>query len=165
MHINSIESIRFREAELPAGRDRHFTKRVCLGVCTQYFLPYWCCYSVLSTRAVTAYRKWALSLCITPNTILFRGMYLQSRFLYWAAYRRQLGYPSCEVFEKLSLLQGRQGDTCVWVFLPIAARTCFRIFCLFVFYFCQIHEMFNCWLNKMTNFCNGLFNFGHGQIL
>lgn len=86
-------------------------------------------------------------------------------FLYWAAYRRQLGYPSCEVFEKLSLLQGRQGDTCVWVFLPIAARTCFRIFCLFVFYFCQIHEMFNCLLNKMTNFCNGLFNFGHGQIL
>lgn len=85
-------------------------------------------------------------------------------FLYWAAYRRQLGYPSCEVFEKLSLLQGRQGDTCVWVFLPIAARTCFRIFCLFVFYFCQIHEMFNCLLNK-TNFCNGLFNFGHGQIL
>ena len=86
-------------------------------------------------------------------------------FLYWAAYRRQLGYPSCEVFEKLSLLQGRQGDTCVWVFLPIAARTCFRIFCLLVFYFCQIHEMFNCLLNKMTNFCNGLFNFGHGQIL
>lgn len=86
-------------------------------------------------------------------------------FLYWAAYRRQLGYPSCEVFEKLSLLQGRQGDTCVWVFLPIAARTCFRIFCLFAFYFCQIHEMFNCLLNKMTNFCNGLFNFGHGQIL
>lgn len=86
-------------------------------------------------------------------------------FLYWAAYRRQLGYPSCEVFEKLSLLQGRQGDSCVWVFLPIAARTCFRIFCLFVFYFCQIHEMFNCLLNKMTNFCNGLFNFGHGQIL
>ena len=86
-------------------------------------------------------------------------------FLYWAAYKRQLGYPSCEVFEKLSLLQGRQGDTCVWVFLPIAARTCFRIFCLFVFYFCQIHEMFNCLLNKMTNFCNGLFNFGHGQIL
>ena len=86
-------------------------------------------------------------------------------FLYWAACRRQLGYPSCEVFEKLSLLQGRQGDTCVWVFLPIAARTCFRIFCLFVFYFCQIHEMFNCLLNKMTNFCNGLFNFGHGQIL
>ena len=86
-------------------------------------------------------------------------------FHYWAAYRRQLGYPSCEVFEKLSLLQGRQGDTCVWVFLPIAARTCFRIFCLFVFYFCQIHEMFNCLLNKMTNFCNGLFNFGHGQIL
>ena len=86
-------------------------------------------------------------------------------FRYWAAYRRQLGYPSCEVFEKLSLLQGRQGDTCVWVFLPIAARTCFRIFCLFVFYFCQIHEMFNCLLNKMTNFCNGLFNFGHGQIL
>lgn len=86
-------------------------------------------------------------------------------FLYWAAYRRQLGYPSCEVFEKLSLLQGRQGDTCVWVFLPIAARTCFRIFCLFVFYFCQIHEMFNYLLNKMTNFCNGLFNFGHGQIL
>ena len=87
-------------------------------------------------------------------------------FLYWAAYRRQLAYPSCEVFfEKLSLLQGRQGDTCVWVFLPIAARTCFRIFCFFVFYFCQIHEMFNCLLNKMTNFCNGLFNFGHGQIL
>ena len=86
-------------------------------------------------------------------------------FLYWAAYSRLLGYPSCEVFEKLSLLQGRQGDTCVWVFLPIAARTCFRIFCLFVFYFCQIHEMFDCLLNKMTKFCNGLFNFGHGQIL
>ena len=95
----------------------------------------------------------------------FAACTYSSGFLYWAAYKRQLGYPSCEVFEKLSLLQGRQGDTCVWVFLPIAARTCFRIFCLFAFYFCQIHEMFNCLLNKMTNFCNGLFNFGHGQIL
>lgn len=95
----------------------------------------------------------------------FAACIFSPSFHYWAAYRRQLGYPSCEVFEKLSLLQGRQGDTCVWVFLPIPARTCFRIFCLFVFYFCQIHEMFNCLLNKMTNFCNGLFNFGHGQIL
>ena len=86
-------------------------------------------------------------------------------FLYWAAYRRQLGYPSCKVCEKLNLLQGRQGDACVWVFLPIAARTCFHIFCLFAFDFCQMHEMFNCLLNKMTNFCNGPFNFGHGQIL
>lgn len=87
-------------------------------------------------------------------------------FLYWAAYRRQLGYPSCEVFLKSWAFYKDDRETlaCGCSF-RLLRELVFVFFFYFVFDFCQIHEMFNCLLNKMTNFCNGLFNFGHGQIL
>ena len=100
MHINSIESIRFRAAELPGGRARHFTKRVCLGVCTQYFFR--------TDAAILCYQpeQWLhnvnglfpyASLLILSS---FAACTYSPGFLYWAAYSRLLGYPSCVVFWK-----------------------------------------------------------------